>query len=129
MMSVPIRDRSENAGPGWCGAYCRWPSLSSDLTGSTTCQRAERCGAYCRWLSLSSDFTGSTRTVHYLIYYTGNTKKKNPQRKSADDEKGPMPSTRALNNMRAQLTRAQLTPAQLLAATLLSLVIPPVVFS
>ena len=35
-----------------------------------------------------------------------------------------MPSTRALNSMRAQLTRAQLTPAQLLAATLLSLAIP-----
>ena len=44
--------------------------------------------------------------------------------KSADDEKGPMPSTRALNSMRAQLTRAQLTPAQLLAAILLSLAIP-----
>ena len=36
-----------------------------------------------------------------------------------------MPSTRALNSMRAQLTRAQLTPALLLAATLLSLAIPP----
>ena len=36
-----------------------------------------------------------------------------------------MPSTRALNSMRAQLTRAQLTPAQLLAAILLSLAIPP----
>ena len=42
----------------------------------------------------------------------------------ADDEEGPMPSTRALNSMRAQLTRAQLTPAQLIAATLLSLAIP-----
>ena len=35
-----------------------------------------------------------------------------------------MPSTRALNSIRAQLTRARLTPAQLLAATLLSLAIP-----
>ena len=36
-----------------------------------------------------------------------------------------MPSTRAPNSMRAQLTRAQLTPAQLLAKTFLSLAIPP----
>ena len=35
-----------------------------------------------------------------------------------------MPSTRALNSMRAQLTRAQLPPAQLLASILLSLAIP-----
>ena len=44
--------------------------------------------------------------------------------KSADDEEGPMPSTRALNSMRALLSRAQLTPVQLNAAILLSFAIP-----
>ena len=44
-----------------------------------------------------------------------------PVEKARRRQKGPIPSTRASNSMRAQLTRPQLPPAQILAAILLSL--------